>query len=86
MDSLDGAECVNFRSYGLNSIFLFCKLNIDFPFLSAASWFWNLNVHVFRFGHQELYPTFEEFEALLECLLMVDLVRPTPLIGYPKLL
>ncbi|KAL7163305.1 hypothetical protein ACSBR2_039409 [Camellia fascicularis] len=86
MDSLDSVEHVKFRSYGLDSIFPLRKLNIDLLFLRTDTQFSNSSVHVFRFGLQELCSTFEEFEALLECPSRADLVWPTPLTSYPKLL
>ncbi|KAL7212476.1 hypothetical protein ACSBR2_015213 [Camellia fascicularis] len=67
-------------------MFPLSKVNINWPFLRAAAQSWDPNVHVFRFGHQELCPTFEEFEALLEVHPCTDLVHPTTLVSYLRLL
>ncbi|KAF5934304.1 hypothetical protein HYC85_030475 [Camellia sinensis] len=64
--SLDGSEKLNFRGFGLNALFTLSRTPLHLPFLHAAARFWNLVTHVFSFGGQEVCPTFEDFQVLME--------------------
>ena len=61
--SLDGSEKLNFRGFGLNALFTLSRTPLHLPFLHAAARFWNPVTHVFRFGGQEVCPTFEDFQV-----------------------
>ncbi|KAL7225057.1 hypothetical protein ACSBR1_020362 [Camellia fascicularis] len=64
--TLDGSEKLNFRSFGINALFTLSRTPLYLPFLHAAARFWNPVTHVFSFGGQEVCPTFEDFQALME--------------------
>ncbi|KAF5933240.1 hypothetical protein HYC85_029411 [Camellia sinensis] len=64
--SLDGSEKLNFRGFGINALFTLGHTPLHLPFLHAAARFWNPVTHVFSFAGQEIYPTFEDFRALME--------------------
>lgn len=64
--NLDGSEKVNFCGFGLNALFPLSLTSLCFPFLHAAALCWNPITHVFHFGSQEMCPTLEEFQALME--------------------
>ena len=66
INNLDGSEKLNFRGFGINALFTLSRTPLHFPFLHAAARFWNLVTHVFSFGGQEVCPTFEDFQALME--------------------
>lgn len=64
--TLDGSEKMNFCGFGLNALFPLSRTSLCFPFLHAATRCWNPITHIFRFGSQEMCPTLEEFQALME--------------------
>ena len=66
ISSLDGSEKLNFRGFGLNALFTLGRTPLHLPFLHAAARFWNPVTHVFSFGGQEVCPTFEDFQVLME--------------------
>ena len=66
ISSLDGSEKLNFRGFGLNALFTLSRTPLQLPFLHAAARFWNPVTHVFSFGGQEMCPTFEDFQVLME--------------------
>ena len=61
ISSLDGAEKLNFRGFGLNALFTLSRTPLHLPFLHAAARFWNPVTLVFSFGGQVLCPTFDDF-------------------------
>ncbi|GMQ09617.1 hypothetical protein CsSME_00052918 [Camellia sinensis var. sinensis] len=64
--NLDGSKKLNFRGFGMNALFTLSRTPLHFPFLHAAARFWNPVTHVFSFGGQEVCPTFEDLQALME--------------------
>ena len=64
--TLDGLEKVNFRRFRINALFPLSHSPLFFSFLHAAARRWNSVTHVFSFGGQEMCPTIEEFQALME--------------------
>ncbi|KAF5933747.1 hypothetical protein HYC85_029918 [Camellia sinensis] len=64
--SLDGSEKLNFWGFGLNALFTLSRTPLHLPFLHAAARFWNPVTHVFSFGGQEVCPTLEDFQVLME--------------------
>ncbi|KAL7255111.1 hypothetical protein ACSBR1_009305 [Camellia fascicularis] len=64
--NLDGSEKLNFRGFGINALFTLSHIPLRFPFLHAAARCWNPVTHVFSFSGQEICPTFEDFQALME--------------------
>ncbi|KAI8568359.1 hypothetical protein RHMOL_Rhmol02G0192000 [Rhododendron molle] len=65
LDSLDGIDWLNFRGHRLHALKYLREIAIHPVLLHAATRFWDPEVHVFRFGSQELCPTVEEFHAYL---------------------
>ena len=63
---MDGSEKVNLRSFGINALFTLSRTPLCFLFLHAATRFWNPVTHVFSFSGQEMCPTFEDFQVLME--------------------
>mgnify|MGYP003702351317 CR=1 FL=1 len=64
--SLDGSKNLNFQGFGLNALFTLGRTPLHLPFLYAAARFWNPVTHVFSFSGQEMCPTFEDFQVLME--------------------
>ena len=64
--SLDGSKKLNFRGFGLNALFTLSRTSLHILFLHAAARVWNPVTHVFSFGGQEMCPTFEDFQVLME--------------------
>lgn len=79
-------ERMNFVSYGMNSLFWLKKVPLKPQILNAAIHHWDPDLHVFRFGLQELCPTVEEFHALLGCKSREQVVVPRQLISPSKTL
>jgi hypothetical protein len=65
LDSLDGIDWLNFQGQRLYALRHLREVAIRPVLLHAATRFWDSEVHVFRFGSQELCPTVEEFHAYL---------------------
>ncbi|KAL7204638.1 hypothetical protein ACSBR2_017673 [Camellia fascicularis] len=79
--TLDGLKKVNFRGFGINVLFpLSCTL-LCFPFLHVAARYWNPITYVFHFGSQEMCPTLEEFQALMESRHDEE-IMPQPRFGH----
>lgn len=64
--TLDGSEKLNFWGFSINALFLLSRTPLYFLFLHVAARCWDLITHVFSFGGQEICPTIEEFQALME--------------------
>lgn len=64
--TLDGSEKLNFWGFGINALFTLSHTPLRFLFLHATAICWNPVTHVFSFGGQEICPTIEEFQALME--------------------
>ncbi|KAL7229627.1 hypothetical protein ACSBR2_008188 [Camellia fascicularis] len=64
--TLDGSKKVDFCGFGLNALFPMSRIVLCFSFLHAIARCWNPITHVFHFGSQEMCPTIEEFQALME--------------------
>lgn len=77
MKEFKGVDRVNFRPLGLNALFSLQDVPIRHEILQGATHFWDPKVHVFRFGYEELCPTVEEFQALLEYRPRKSIVVPT---------
>ncbi|KAI8568361.1 hypothetical protein RHMOL_Rhmol02G0192300 [Rhododendron molle] len=65
LDSLKGIDWLNFRGHRLYALRHLREVAIRHVLFLAAAHFWDFEVHVFRFGSQELCPTVEEFHAYL---------------------
>lgn len=65
LDSLEGIDWQNFRGHCLHALKYLSDIHIRPNLLHAAVRFWDPEVHVFRFGIQELCPTVEELHAYL---------------------
>ncbi|KAL7175019.1 hypothetical protein ACSBR2_028760 [Camellia fascicularis] len=64
--ALDGPKKLNFRGFGINALFPLSCTPLCFAFLHALARCWNPVTHVFSFGGQEICPTIEEFQSLME--------------------
>ncbi|KAI8568252.1 hypothetical protein RHMOL_Rhmol02G0184000 [Rhododendron molle] len=62
---MEGVDWLNFRAHGFYSMRYLRNIRLRPELLRAAVSFWDPEVHVFRFGDQELCPTVEEFRAYL---------------------
>ncbi|KAI8530324.1 hypothetical protein RHMOL_Rhmol11G0048300 [Rhododendron molle] len=63
--SMEGVDWLNVRANGLYSMWYLRNIRLRPELLRAAVSFWDPEVHVFRFGDQELCLTVEEFRAYL---------------------
>ena len=63
--SFDFSTKTNFIAYKLEGIKALRNVKIKQAFLRAAVKFWDPEDHVFQFNTAELYPTIEEFSAIL---------------------
>ena len=63
--SFDFSTKTNFTTYKLEGIKALRNIKIKWDFLRAAVKFWDIEDHMFRFKTVELYPTIEEFFAIL---------------------
>ena len=66
ISTLDGLEKLNFGGFGINALFTLSRTPLRLPFLHVTARCWNPVTHVFSFGGQEMCPTFEDFQALME--------------------
>ena len=64
--TLDGTKKVNFWGFGINALFPLTRTPLCIMFLHAAARCWDPITHVFSFEGQEICPTIEEFQALME--------------------
>ena len=53
-----------FKSYGLDALYSLAKVKVNWTMLYASTYFWDSELHVFRFHRNEICPTHEEFCAL----------------------
>ena len=63
--SFDFVTKNNFIAFKLEGIKTLRNVKIKWNFLCAAVKFWDIEDHVFWFNIVELYPTIEEFSAIL---------------------
>ena len=63
--SFDFSTKTNFTAFKLEGIKALRNVKIKWDFLCVAVKFWDPEDHVFRFNTTELYPTIEEFFAIL---------------------
>ena len=61
----DFSTKTNFKAYKLHGIKALRNVKIKWDFLRAAMKFWETKNHVFRFKTTEIFPTIEEFSAIL---------------------
>ncbi|XP_028108361.1 aromatic aminotransferase ISS1-like [Camellia sinensis] len=64
--TLDSMGKVNFNGFSINAPFTLSRTSVCFPFLHIAAHYWDLVPHVFRFGSQDMCPTLEKFQVLME--------------------
>ena len=69
-------DWLSFRSYGLAAFRFLQNVRSRPEILTAATQFWDPDVHVFRFGDDELCPTVEEFQAYLQGIVSSVVVVP----------
>ncbi|KAL7249856.1 hypothetical protein ACSBR1_011938 [Camellia fascicularis] len=83
--ALDSSEKVNFRGFDLNALFPLNRTPLCFSFLHAAARCWNPIMYVFSFGGQEMSPTIEEFQVLIE-FRRDEEIMPQPRFGHAQAL
>ncbi|KAI8542702.1 hypothetical protein RHMOL_Rhmol08G0159400 [Rhododendron molle] len=71
-----GIDWLNFQYHGLTSFRYLRHVPLRPTLLRAALRFWDPDVHVFRFGDDEICPTIEEFQAYLRTFVSATLVVP----------
>jgi hypothetical protein len=84
--SLENIDWFNFRGLGLNALRHLHTFPICQDILRAAVRCWDSELHVFRFGMQELCPTVEEFQAYLGGNAFADPVIPPIRQNYANIL
>ena len=72
--------------YGLSCVFPYHQIRVDKPLLHATTNYWIRSRHVFCFNGIELYPTIEEFGAIMGESEINDLIFPTMGGDLPSLL
>ena len=86
MDELRGVDRFNIGGFGLAPLFFLKNVQLQPSILRAVVSFWDPVVHVFRFKGEELCPTVEEFQALLGYRPRDQVISPTSLVSFPKIL
>jgi hypothetical protein len=84
--SFENIDWFNFRGLGLNALRYLHTFPIRQDILHAAVRCWDSELHVFRFGLQELCPTVEEFQAYLGGRAFADPVIPPIRQNYADIL
>ena len=79
---LRGAEKINFSVLGMRDMMTLINIPIRMDFLKAVAGFWNLFLHTFVFGSQELCPTIEEFRAISGIQVSDIPILPRSRLGY----
>lgn len=93
MEALDGLlrgflavmaakDKTEFRRFGLESLLSIRHMKLETTLLTAATYFWDPQIHVFRFNYEELCPTMEEFCALFGVSPAGPFILPTPRSDY----
>jgi len=83
---MEGVDWLNFRAHGLYSMRHLRNIRLRPELLRAAASLWDPQVHVFRFGEQELCPTVEEFRAYLGGFGSGEVIVPPVRENIPKVL
>jgi hypothetical protein len=86
LEAFAANDWLSFRSYGLAAFRFLRSVKLHPEILTAASRFWDPDVHVFRFGDDELCPTVEEFQAYLQGVASSVIVVPPHRKSMSKLL
>lgn len=74
--AMDDIDWLNFRAHDLSSMRYLHNIRLRPELLRAAVTFRDPEVHVFRFGEQELCPTMEEFHAYLGNFVSGEIIIP----------
>lgn len=84
MSSYSKVDKLNFKMYGLDSLFSLKGLQLDEPFLRVVVWLWDFEFHIFKFGLnlEEQCHIVEEFEALLSSFKRSEVIYLTILNKY----
>lgn len=67
-----------FKCFGLDPLLSLRHVRLETNLLIAATYFWDPQIHVFRFNYEELCPTMEEFCALYGASPVGPFILPTP--------
>ena len=86
LDQLEGLDWLNFRGHRLHSLKYVRDVIIRPELLHAAVRFWDPEVHVFRFGLQEVCPTVEEFHTYIGGFGLESPVIPLPGANFARML
>ncbi|KAI8542626.1 hypothetical protein RHMOL_Rhmol08G0152100 [Rhododendron molle] len=66
LEAFVARDWLSFRTHGLAAFRFLRSIRLRPEILWPALWFWDPDMHVFRFGDNELCPTVEEFQAYLQ--------------------
>lgn len=86
LEAFVAGDWLSFRSHELAAFRFLRNVRLHPKLLKAALRFWDLDVHVLRFGDNELCPTVEEFQAYLQGFASSVIVVPPYRKSMPKLL
>ncbi|KAL6970951.1 hypothetical protein U1Q18_030629 [Sarracenia purpurea var. burkii] len=78
MDEFSSLEWKNFFNFGLDALFSFGSIRVNWPFLRADSQLWDPSAHVFRFSQDDLCSVVEGFAVILEVSSRSEVDVPTP--------
>jgi len=93
MEALDGLlrgflavmaakDKTEFRRFGLEPLLSIRHMKLETTLLTTTTYFWDPQIHVFRFNYEELCPTMEEFCALFGVSPAGPFILPTPHSDY----
>ena len=71
-----------FKRYCLDPLFSLMHVKLETTLLTAATYFWDPQLHVFRLNYEELCPTMEEFCALYGVSPTGPFILPIPRSSY----
>ncbi|KAI8534993.1 hypothetical protein RHMOL_Rhmol10G0140400 [Rhododendron molle] len=86
LEAFIASDWLSFRMHGLAAFCYLRSVRLHPEILWSALQFWDPDVHVFRFGDNELCPTVEEFQAYLQGFASTVIVVPSYRKSMSKLL
>ncbi|XP_077214706.1 serine/threonine-protein phosphatase 7 long form homolog [Tasmannia lanceolata] len=84
IDGLENVEFINLGIVGIQNLRNIASVRVDWGLIRAVVSVWDRNVHVFRFGMQELCPTHEDICTMLCIFHDGPMFKPTLKDGYDK--
>ncbi|KAI8568930.1 hypothetical protein RHMOL_Rhmol02G0239100 [Rhododendron molle] len=86
LEAFIASDWLSFQTHGLAAFRFLRRIGLHPEILWSALRFWDPDVHVFRFGDNELCPTVEEFQAYLQGFASSVIVVPPCRKSMSKLL